>query len=248
MPAKKKRKKGLVIAIDGPAGGGKSTSAKGLAKKLGYQYIDTGALYRCVALLSRRRGILPPHFRQGSREDRALQAGKLDDSLQEILEQLGAPDAIAFGWKGETHQVFLLGEDVSEAIREEANSQAASSVSGRPIVRDALLSFQRDLGRDGGAVLEGRDIGTVVFPDAELKVFLFANPKERARRRFEEQKARGKKVILKDILEAMEERDRQDQNRDVAPLRAAPDARELDTTDLTLDEVLATLCQWVKQV
>lgn len=238
-------KHGHVITIDGPAGAGKSTVAKMLSQRLGYQYLDTGAIYRCIALLARESAILPMDFSQNSQADQDLRSGLLDIKLKNLLEGLGA-NFLRFEWQGPKHCVFVNGRQVTEAIRQEANSQAASSISARPIVRDALLQMQRDLGAQGGVVIEGRDTGTVVFPQANLKIFLTANLDIRAERRLKDLVSRGEPANLAGTRSAIAERDRQDASREVAPLMAAADAKEVDTSGLNVEEVVQVLYDIVK--
>jgi cytidylate kinase len=210
----------LIVAIDGPAGAGKSSVSKLLATRLGFALVDTGAIYRCVAL-------------------RALRAGvALDDDagLEALLPSL----RIAFHMSGGNNQVLLDGEDVSDEIRTPENSMAASRVSRRAVVRAGLLGLQRRLALEAGqgAILEGRDIGTVVFPDADLKVFLFADPGVRAQRRFEELSLKGVEKPVEAVLNEQNRRDREDTDREVAPLMAAADAVKLDSTAMPLEEVV----------
>ncbi|MCU0698828.1 MAG: (d)CMP kinase [Myxococcaceae bacterium] len=210
----------LIVAIDGPAGAGKSTVSKILARRLDFTLVDTGAIYRCVALKARRQGLA------------------LDDDAR--LEQLLGTLDVSFHVEEEVNHVFLEGEDVSEAIRTPENSLAASQVSSRPVVRAHLLDLQRRLALHAqhGAILEGRDIGTVVFPDADVKVFLFANPEIRARRRYEELFEKGHEKPIDQVLSEQNRRDREDSEREVAPLKPAADAVQLDSTDLPLSEVV----------
>ncbi len=205
----------MVIAIDGPAGSGKSTVARRLADRLGFIYVDTGAMYRGVALLAMRAGV--------SLQDAAA------------LEQLAHDARLTF-----TPQNRLLAgsEDITEGIRGAQVSEGASLVSAVPGVRRELVDIQRRLGRDGNIVMEGRDIGTVVFPGARVKVYLKASPEERARRRFE-QHPEG--PPLDAVIEMINQRDARDMERDHSPLRAAEDAVEIDSTGLTIDEVVAQI-------
>lgn len=210
----------LIVAIDGPAGAGKSTVSKILARRLDFTLVDTGAIYRCVALKARRQGIA------------------LDDDAG--LETLLQGVKVTFRVEEDVNHVFLEGEDVSDEIRTPENSLAASQVSSRPVVRNHLLDLQRRLALSAthGAILEGRDIGTVVFPDADVKVFLFANSEIRARRRFEELFQKGTEKPIDQVLDEQNRRDREDSQREVAPLKPAADAVQVDSTELPLSEVV----------
>jgi CMP/dCMP kinase len=222
----------VIVAIDGPAGAGKSTVAQRLARELGLTLIDTGALYRCVALAAHEEGI-----------------GLADDArLAELMPRLAA---VLRRQERDGKTLFLLGaRDVTDLIRTPAMSSAASAFSARPVVRQGLLGLQRALARGApppGAVLEGRDIGTVVFPDAEAKFFLTAASPVRAERRFRELQQRGLPVVLEEVLADQEKRDRDDQSRALAPLRQAPDAELIDSTALSLDEVVARVKQRLRE-
>ncbi|MDP6037331.1 MAG: (d)CMP kinase [Candidatus Latescibacteria bacterium] len=208
------RKNGIVIAIDGPAGAGKSTTAKRVAEKMGYLYLDTGAMYRAVALATLRQNINP--------EDSSA-VTVLSEGLQ-----------ITFDTQ---NSVLLNGEDVSDAIRSSEVSQASSRVAVHQGVRDVLVSQQQIIGKDGGIVLEGRDTGTAIFPDAELKVFLVADPLERAQRRLNELKKRGESADLDTLLTEIRKRDERDRQ---TQLRFGPwpaeDAVSVDTTGVSIED------------
>jgi cytidylate kinase len=213
----------FIVAIDGPAGAGKSSVSKLLARRMGFALVDTGAIYRCVALMATREGI------------------PFDDDTR--LGELMGRVRIHFQVVGEENRVFLGGQDVSGDIRTPEISMAASQVSGRPVVRAGLLQLQRRLALEAGkgAILEGRDIGTVVFPDADAKFFLEANPEVRARRRFEELFQKGVESSLEDVLADQMKRDRDDSARAVAPLKAAEDALRVDSSRSPLSEVVHLL-------
>ena len=216
------------VAIDGPAGAGKSTLARQAARELGFLYVDTGAIYRTVALKVLRTGADPADEAQVS----ALLEG-LDISMD-------------YGPDGE-QRMFLEGEDVSAAIREHQVSGLTSQVSAIPAVRAFLLDFQRRLAREHSVVMDGRDIGTVVLPDADVKIFLTAAPEARARRRLLELEQRGQQADFDTILHDIIQRDEQDRNRPIAPLRQAEDAVLLDTTHLNLEESLRSLLTLIKE-
>lgn len=223
-----------IVAIDGPAGAGKSTAARLLAAQLGFKLIDTGALYRSLALQAFDRNI------------------PLDDGPK--LAQLCQSIKIQFGTLERTHseegvpkvRIFCNGLDVTDAIRTPEMGLAASNVSKLPEVRASLLEMQRTFGREGGIVMEGRDIGTVIFPDAEIKFFLTASVENRARRRCEELEAAGIQVKLEQILRETQQRDEQDSTRAVAPLKQAADAQLIDSTSKSLDEVVAEMAHHVR--
>ena len=216
------------VAIDGPAGAGKSTLARQAAKELGFLYVDTGAIYRTVALKVLRTGTDPADEAQVS----ALLEG-LDISMD-------------YGPDGE-QRMFLEGEDVSKAIREHRVSGLTSQVSAIPAVRAFLLDFQRRLAREHSVVMDGRDIGTVVLPDADVKIFLTAAPEARAKRRLLELEQRSQQADFDTILHDIIQRDEQDRSRPIAPLRQAEDAVLLDTTHLNLEESLQSLLTLIKE-
>ena len=216
------------IAIDGPAGAGKSTLARQAAKELGFLYVDTGAIYRTVALKA---------LRSGADASRSEQVIPLLDGLDIRMDY--GPDG--------GQRMFLEGEDVSQAIREHRVSGLASQVASIPEVRDFLLEFQRKLAREHDVVMDGRDIGTVVLPQADVKIFLTAAPESRARRRFLELEQRGQQADYDTILRDIIRRDEQDRDRPIAPLRQAEDARLLDTTQLNLAQSLQALLAIIKE-
>ncbi len=202
------------IAVDGPGSAGKGTVARGVARKLGFQYIDTGAMYRSVALFCRRKGV----------------AWNNEEAVADIARNL----SFFFGWDGDVLRIVVNGEDVTHEIRTNGIGRGASDVSALPAVRAALLELQRSLGEQGGVVMDGRDIGTVVLPDAELKIYLDANLSIRARRRHDEQLRRGDPVPYEQVKAGLEFRDTQDQQRAVAPLKQADDAVYVDTSDMSI--------------
>ncbi len=215
----------LIIAIDGPSGAGKSTLSKLLAQRLGYLNLDTGAMYRAVALAASREGIDPA------------------DTVG--LERLCRNLDIAFGGR-QGEQVLLNGEDVSAAVRTPENSLLTSRISACPAVRQDMVRRQRQMGEGGGVVLEGRDIGTVVFPQAEVKFFLRASARERGRRRYEELRAKGLAVDLEQTIAEVEARDAADSAREHAPLLQASDAVVIDSTKMSIEEVLTEMLRIVE--
>ncbi len=215
------------IAIDGPAGAGKSTLARKLAEQLGYIYVDTGAIYRTVALKALWEKVDPADPAQ----------------VVPLLEGL----EIHMGFEDGVQKMYLEGEDVSGAIRRHKVSGAASQVSAIPEVRAFLLEFQRKLARESSVVMDGRDIGTVVLPNADVKIFLTAAPEARARRRLLELEQRGETADFDTILRDIKERDYQDEHRPIAPLKQAADAVLLDTTDLDLGQSMSCLLSLVKE-
>jgi cytidylate kinase len=219
----------FIVAIDGPSGAGKSTVSRLLARRLGFSLVDTGAIYRSAAL--------------AGESDRVR--AEDESRLIELLERM----RLEFQLAGDENRVFLNGRDVSAAIRTPKISMAASRISARPLVRKALLPLQRRLALEakGGAVLEGRDIGTVVFPDADAKFFLDASPEVRARRRYEELLQKGMESSIADVLADQTKRDRDDAARKVAPLRPAKDAIVLDSSLLPISEVVQAMERVVRE-
>jgi cytidylate kinase len=218
------KQKRVVVAIDGPAGAGKSTIAKGLAVRLGFTYIDTGAMYRAVALWALRQGV--------------------DAGDMHRMEQLAMAAEIELS----PGRISLNGEDVTEAIRTPEVSNGASKIGVIPGVRRAMVAKQREIGQKTSVVMEGRDIGTVVFPEAEVKIFLDANPEERVRRRFQEIRGKGEPVPITETQLAVEmrERDLRDSTRSDAPLAQAPDAVYVDSTSLNIAEVEEAILKIVR--
>ena len=216
------------IAIDGPAGAGKSTLARALARELGYLYVDTGAIYRTVALRAREAGADP----------------SVPEQVAPLLEDLDL--GMDYGGDG-VQRMYLSGRDVTEAIPENEISALASQVAALPAVREFLLEFQRKQAREHDVVMDGRDIGTVVLPQAGVKIFLTAAPEARARRRTAELLQRGQDADFDEILREIRQRDQQDENRPVAPLRQAEDAALLDTTNLDLKGSLEALLTLVRE-
>ena len=210
------------IAIDGPAGAGKSTIARRLAAELGYCYVDTGAIYRTVAYFLDLWGVSPKDV----------------DGVRRYIDELTVE--ITYDETGSQHMI-MNGMDVTPDIRTQEISQKASLVSAHKEVRDMLLDMQRDVARKHNVIMDGRDIGTVVLPKADVKIFLTASSQVRAQRRYEELIAKGQKAELPQILKEIEQRDYQDTHREIAPLKKAHDAVELDTSDLDVDSVIAAM-------
>lgn len=213
--------KAINIAIDGPAGAGKSTVAKGVAKKLGYIYVDTGALYRAIGVYALRNGI------------DTKDAEGVGAVLKDINVELKFVDGV--------QKVFLCGEDVSVDIRTPEASMAASNVSAIPAVRAFLLDLQRDIAKKNNCLMDGRDIGTVVLPDAQIKIFMTADVEERAMRRYRELQEKGINDSYEQVLTEMKERDYQDSNRPIAPLKPAEDSVIFDSTGHTLEQSVEEL-------
>ena len=221
-------KKGLIIAIDGPSGAGKSTTARRLAERLGYVYIDTGAMYRAVGW-------------------KAVQE-KIDPADEEMLADLCRRTEVSISRSDGEPKISVDGRDVSGEIRTPEMGMMASAVSRSASVRARLLTLQRELGKSGGVVMDGRDIGTVVFPDADVKFFLDANADERGLRRYRELKAKGADVDPERIIREIRDRDRQDSGRSLAPLRRADDALLIDSTSLDINEVLERMLSEIEKV
>lgn len=215
------------IAIDGPAGAGKSTIAKTASKELGFIYVDTGALYRTVGL-------------------NALRLGKDTKSADEVVPTLEGLNVSLRFVDGE-QRVFLGEEDVSTEIRQNEVSMAASNVSAIPKVREFLFDLQRDIAKKNNCIMDGRDIGTVVLPDAQIKIYLTASAEARADRRFKELTEKGQQVEYDVILKEIKERDYQDMNREIAPLKQADDAVLVDTTELTLPQSIEYMLKVIKE-
>jgi len=206
--------KKIRIAIDGPAGAGKSSVSMLVAESLGYSYVDTGAIYRSVA------------YAMGEKSVKIEE----EDKIRSILENFD----VSFKMIDGLNHVYLNGKDITSFIRTEKVSMMASTSSALPFVRAALFELQKKFGRQGGVVMEGRDIGTVIMPDAELKIFLTASPSNRAKRRLGDLEKKGVKITLEELIEEIEKRDKQDSERKIAPLKQADDAVLLDNTELNL--------------
>lgn len=215
------------IAIDGPSGAGKSTIAKGVAKQLGIIYVDTGALYRTVGYYVRQKNVDP--------KDAEDVAALLPDISVEVKYENGA------------QHVYLNGEDLGDRIRTPEMSMYASAVSAIPKVREFLLNTQKDIARKNSVIMDGRDIGTVILPDADVKIFMFASNEARAKRRYNELVAKGVEVRYEDVLSEMIERDNNDKNRDVAPAVPAADAIMLDNSDMSVDENIDAVLNIIKE-
>ena len=215
------------VAIDGPGGAGKSTSARAAAKELGYIYVDTGALYRAVGVNALRKNI--------DTKDKAAVAASIAGISVDLVFENGE------------QKVLLNGEDVSVEIRTPPASMAASDVSAVPEVRAFLFDLQRDIASRNNCIMDGRDIGTVVLPDAQVKIFLTASAEERVQRRFKELQAKGSTVSFQSVLDELIERDYNDSHREIAPLKPAEDSVLLDTTGVSLEEQVAKIINIIKE-
>ena len=216
------------IAIDGPAGAGKSTIAKRLAKELGYHYVDTGAIYRTVAYFMDLLGVSP----------------KDTDGVERYIDELTIQ--IEYDEEGKQH-MLMNGMDVSDEIRTQDISQKASLVSAQPVVREVLLDMQRDVAKAHNVIMDGRDIGTVVLPKADVKIFLTASPEVRAKRRCDELQAKGQNVNYEQVLKDIIQRDYQDTHREIAPLKLAKDSIKVDTSEMDIEAVIAAITAIVKE-
>ena len=214
------------VAIDGPAGAGKSTIAKAAAKELGFIYVDTGALYRAIAYNAVTNGVI--------------------DDTQKIIDML-ADTNVELKYVDGVQAVYLNGDDVSAFIRTPEISMGASKVSAIPQVREFLLNLQRDIAQKNNVIMDGRDIATVVLPNADVKIFLFASPECRAQRRYLELIEKGENVTLEDVLEDVNKRDYQDSHREIAPLKPSEDSVMADTSKLTLEESIQLIINIIKE-
>ncbi|MBP7433413.1 (d)CMP kinase [bacterium] len=218
--------KKIRIAIDGPAGAGKSSVSRMVAGLLGYQYVDTGAIYRSLAYAMNDTVKLEDH------------AG-----IRQLLDNFD----VSFSMEDDVNHIFLNGEDITPFIRTEKVSMLASSVSALPFVREALLEMQKRYARAGGVVMEGRDIGTVIIPDAELKIFLTASPEKRAARRMLELKQKGVEITMENLVEEIKRRDDQDSKRAIAPLKIAVDGVLVDNSDIDLFETAELIVKYARE-
>ena len=217
----------MKIAIDGPAGAGKSSIAKMLAKELNFVYVDTGAMFRAIALFFLNQNIDPGN----------------EQAVKERIDEI----QIRLGYEDGEQKIFLNGEDVSGVIRREEVGKNASTVAKNQAVRTKLLDLQREIANDGDVIMDGRDIGTVVLPDAEVKIYLTASVEVRAKRRYKELEAKGEHCVLADIEKDIEARDEQDMNRKISPLKKADDAVLVDTSDMTIAEVVKKIREIAKK-
>ncbi len=218
----------MIIAIDGPAGSGKSTVARLIASRLNFKYIETGSMYRAVAWKSQQAGI--------------------DPGDAERIAEVARNISLEFQPGTERQKVMVDGEDLTPVLKTETIGQLAAIVAANKAVREVMVAQQQDMGRNGNVVMDGRDIGTVVFPDADKKFFLVADQKERAQRRHEEIKAKSPEVTFEKIYEQLQQRDYEDENREVSPLVPAKDSIRLDTTQMNIDDVVAYMIEMIGPV
>ena len=218
----------MIIAIDGPAGSGKSTVARLIASRLNFKYIETGSMYRAVAWKAQQEGIKP--------EDA--------EGIAEVARTI----SLEFQPGPERQKVFVDGEELTPILKTETIGQLAAVVAANKAVREVMVAQQQDMGRNGNVVMDGRDIGTVVFPEADKKFFLVADQKERAQRRHEEMKAKHPEVTFEKIYEQLQQRDYEDENREVSPLVPAKDSIRLDTTHMNIDDVVAYMIETIGPV
>ena len=217
---------GYNVAIDGPAGAGKSTIAKLVAKEKGYIYVDTGAMYRGLAIHFLKKGIDP--------ENKEAVAKACQDA------------EVTIGYENGIQQIYLNGENVTEMLRTEEVGNMASKTSAIPEVREKLLDLQRSLAREKDVIMDGRDIGTNILPDADVKIYLTASVETRAKRRFDELKAKGIECSLEEIARDIKERDERDMTREIAPLRRAEDAVLIDSSEMTITQVVEAICSYCR--
>lgn len=217
---------GYNVAIDGPAGAGKSTIAKLVAKEKGYIYVDTGAMYRGLAI----------HF---------IKKGIKAEDIKEIVE--ACKDAeVSIVYENDVQQIYLNGENVTAMLRTEEVGNMASKTSAIPAVREKLLELQRTLAREKDVIMDGRDIGTNILPNADVKIYLTASVETRATRRYKELLEKGENCVYEEIAQDIKERDERDMNREIAPLKQAEDAILVDSSEMTIDEVVKTICSYCK--
>lgn len=217
---------GYNVAIDGPAGAGKSTIAKLVAKEKGYIYVDTGAMYRGLAI----------HF---------IKKGIKAEDIKGIVE--ACKDAeVSIGYENDVQQIYLNGENVTAMLRTEEVGNMASKTSAIPAVREKLLELQRTLAREKDVIMDGRDIGTNILPNADVKIYLTASVETRATRRYKELLEKGENCVYEEIAQDIKERDERDMNREIAPLKQAEDAILVDSSEMTIDEVVKTICSYCK--